>query len=89
METKRQQKFGRQIQKDLSDIFQKEFKEIFGKGNIFDIYYLIYINIPNINNLLPVSIFKILIIDSVLPFIKLIKMDVKTFIRTAIALIWK
>jgi ribosome-binding factor A len=32
METKRQQKFGRQIQKDLSDIFQKEFKEIFGKG---------------------------------------------------------
>ena len=25
METKRQQKFGRQIQKDLSDIFQKEF----------------------------------------------------------------
>jgi ribosome-binding factor A len=32
METKRQQKFGRQIQKDLSDIFQKEFKEIFGRG---------------------------------------------------------
>jgi ribosome-binding factor A len=32
METKRQQKFGRLIQKDLSDIFQKEFKEIFGKG---------------------------------------------------------
>lgn len=32
METKRQQKFGRQIQKDLSDIFQKEFKEVFGKG---------------------------------------------------------
>ena len=27
METKRQQKFGRQIQKDLSDIFQKEFKD--------------------------------------------------------------
>ena len=25
METKRQQKFGRQIQKDLSDIFQKEY----------------------------------------------------------------
>ena len=34
METKRQQKFGRQIQKDLSDIFQKEFKEIFGKGMV-------------------------------------------------------
>jgi ribosome-binding factor A len=32
MDTKRQQKFGRQIQKDLSDIFQKEFKEIFGRG---------------------------------------------------------
>jgi ribosome-binding factor A len=32
METKRQQKFGHQIQKDLSDIFQKEFKEIFGRG---------------------------------------------------------
>ena len=30
MESKRQQKFGRQIQKDLSEIFQKEFKEIFG-----------------------------------------------------------
>ena len=28
METKRQQKFGRQIQKDLSDIFQKEFKPL-------------------------------------------------------------
>jgi hypothetical protein len=26
MESKRQQKFGRQIQKDLSEIFQKEFK---------------------------------------------------------------
>ncbi|MFL0205228.1 30S ribosome-binding factor RbfA [Aquirufa sp. 2-AUSEE-184A6] len=34
MDTKRQQKFGRQIQKDLSDIFQKEFKEIFGKGMV-------------------------------------------------------
>ncbi|MHA8099467.1 30S ribosome-binding factor RbfA [Aquirufa aurantiipilula] len=34
MESKRQQKFGRQIQKDLSDIFQKEFKEIFGKGMV-------------------------------------------------------
>ena len=31
MESKRQQKFGRQIQKDLSDIFQKEFKELFGR----------------------------------------------------------
>ena len=30
MESKRQQKFGRQIQKDLSEIFQKEFKEVFG-----------------------------------------------------------
>ena len=30
MESKRQQQFGRQIQKDLSEIFQKEFKEIFG-----------------------------------------------------------
>ena len=30
MESKRQQKFGRQIQKDLSDIFQKEFREVFG-----------------------------------------------------------
>ncbi len=34
MESKRQQKFGRQIQKDLSDIFQKEFKEIFGKAMV-------------------------------------------------------
>ncbi|MCZ2472359.1 30S ribosome-binding factor RbfA [Aquirufa ecclesiirivi] len=34
MESKRQQKFGRQIQKDLSDIFQKEFREIFGKGMV-------------------------------------------------------
>ena len=34
METKRQQKFGRQIQKDLSDIFQKEFKMLFGKGMV-------------------------------------------------------
>jgi ribosome-binding factor A len=34
METKRQQKFGRQIQKDLSDIFQKEFKMIFGNGMV-------------------------------------------------------
>lgn len=34
MESKRQQKFGRQIQKDLSDIFQKEFKEIFSKGMV-------------------------------------------------------
>lgn len=34
MESKRQQKFGRQIQKDLSDIFQKEFKEIFGRGMV-------------------------------------------------------
>jgi ribosome-binding factor A len=32
MESKRQQKFGRQIQKDLSEIFQKDFKEITGKG---------------------------------------------------------
>ncbi|TBH70126.1 30S ribosome-binding factor RbfA [Aquirufa antheringensis] len=34
METKRQQKFGRQIQKDLSDIFQKEFKMLFGNGMV-------------------------------------------------------
>jgi ribosome-binding factor A len=34
MESKRQQKFGRQIQKDLSDIFQKDFKEILGKGMV-------------------------------------------------------
>jgi ribosome-binding factor A len=34
MESKRQQKFGRQIQKDLSDIFQKDFKELFGKGMV-------------------------------------------------------
>ncbi len=34
MESKRQQKFGRQIQKDLSDIFQKDFREIFGKGMV-------------------------------------------------------
>jgi ribosome-binding factor A len=32
MESKRQQKFGRQIQKDLSEIFQQDFKEITGKG---------------------------------------------------------
>ena len=29
MESKRQQKFGRQIQKDLSEIFQKEFPELY------------------------------------------------------------
>lgn len=34
MESKRQQKFGRQIQKDLSEIFQKDFREIFGKGMV-------------------------------------------------------
>lgn len=34
MESKRQQKFGRQIQKDLSDIFQKEFKMLFGNGMV-------------------------------------------------------
>ncbi len=34
METKRQQKFGRQIQKDLSDIFQKEFKMLVGNGMV-------------------------------------------------------
>ena len=34
MESKRQQKYGRQIQKDLSDIFQKECKEIFGQGMV-------------------------------------------------------
>ena len=34
MESKRQQKFGRQIQKDLSDIFQKEFKELFGRAMV-------------------------------------------------------
>ena len=33
METKRQQKFAKQIQKDLSDIFQKELKGAF--GNVF------------------------------------------------------
>lgn len=34
MESKRQQKFGRQIQKDLSEIFQKDFRDIFGKGMV-------------------------------------------------------
>ena len=34
MESKRQQKFGRQIQKDLSDIFQKDFRDIFGRGMV-------------------------------------------------------
>ena len=34
MESKRQQKFGRQIQKDLSEIFQKEFKELFGRAMV-------------------------------------------------------
>lgn len=34
MESKRQQKFGRQIQKDLSDIFQKEFRELFGNAMV-------------------------------------------------------
>ena len=34
MESKRQQKFGRQIQKDLSEIFQKDFCEVFGKGMV-------------------------------------------------------
>ena len=34
MESKRQQKFGRQIQKDLSDIFQKEFREVFGSAMV-------------------------------------------------------
>lgn len=33
METKRQQKFAKQIQKDLSEIFQKELKGAF--GNVF------------------------------------------------------
>lgn len=32
MESKRQQKFARLIQKDLADIFQKEVKDIFGKN---------------------------------------------------------
>ena len=34
METKRQQKFGRQIQKDLSDIFQKEFKMLLNDADL-------------------------------------------------------
>ncbi len=34
METKRQQKFSRQIQKDLSEIFQKELKGAFGNAFI-------------------------------------------------------
>lgn len=34
MESKRQQKFARQIQKDLSELFLREFKEIFGKGMV-------------------------------------------------------
>ncbi len=34
METKRQQKFARQMQKDLGDIFQKELKNEFGKAFI-------------------------------------------------------
>ena len=34
METKRQQKFGRQIQKDLSDIFHIVFKMLFGNGMV-------------------------------------------------------
>lgn len=34
MESKRQQKFSRQIQKDLSDIFQKELKGAFGNSFI-------------------------------------------------------
>lgn len=34
METKRQQKFARQMQKDLGDIFQKELKSEFGKAFI-------------------------------------------------------
>ena len=34
MESKRQQKFGRQIQKDLSEIFQKEFRELFGNAMV-------------------------------------------------------
>jgi ribosome-binding factor A len=34
MESKRQQKFSRQIQKDLSDIFQKELKGAFGNAFI-------------------------------------------------------
>ncbi|HAS46386.1 MAG TPA: 30S ribosome-binding factor RbfA [Microscillaceae bacterium] len=32
MESKRQQKFARLIQRDLADIFQKEVKHIFGKN---------------------------------------------------------
>lgn len=32
MDSKRQQKFSRQIQKDLSDIFQKDMRSLFGKA---------------------------------------------------------
>ncbi|RVU26930.1 30S ribosome-binding factor RbfA [Sandaracinomonas limnophila] len=34
MESKRQQKFGRQLQKDLSDIFQKSLKDVIGNGMV-------------------------------------------------------